>query len=36
MFRPGIFDKGVLIPKQDKIPFASCFFYKSRFFNSTH
>ena len=26
MFRPGIFDKGVLIPKEDKIPFASCFF----------
>ena len=26
MFRPGIFYKGVLIPKDDKIPFASCFF----------
>ena len=26
MFRPGIFNKGVLIPKDDKIPFASCFF----------
>ena len=26
MLRPGIFDKGVLIPKKDKIPFASCFF----------
>ena len=26
MFRPGIFDKGVLIPKDDKIRFASCFF----------
>ena len=26
MFRPGILDKGVLILKDDKIPFASCFF----------
>ena len=26
MFRPGIFYKGALIPKDDKIPFASCFF----------
>ena len=26
MFRRGIFDKGVLTPKEDKIPFASCFF----------
>ena len=26
MFRSGFFDKGVLIPKEDKIPFASCFF----------
>ena len=24
MFNPGIFDKGVLIPKDDKIPFSSC------------
>ena len=26
MFRSGIFDKGVLIPKEYQIPFASCFF----------
>ena len=26
MFRPGVFNKGVLIPIEDKIPFASCFF----------
>ena len=26
IFRPGIFDKGALMPKEDKIPFASCFF----------
>ena len=26
MFRPGIFDKAVLIPKEDKIRFASSFF----------
>ena len=26
IFNPGIFDKGVLIPKDDEIPFASCFF----------
>ena len=25
-FNPGIFDKRVLIPKDYKIPFASCFF----------
>ena len=26
MFRPGIVDKGVLIPKEDKIPFDYYFF----------
>ena len=26
IFKSGIFDKGVLIPKDDKIPFASCSF----------
>ena len=26
MFKSGIFDKGVLIPKDDNNPFASCSF----------
>ena len=26
MFGSGIFDKGVVIPKEDKIPFAFCVF----------
>ena len=32
----GIFDKGVLIPKDDKIPDPSFFLNKSRFFISTN